>query len=156
MRKYKRVIFAEGNGITRAPMAAEIFKSILKDDVEVLSRGLVVHFPEPLNQKAEAVMISNGIDIPDFESQKLMASDITLDTVVFTMEAASYARILKTIETANEENTFILTDYVGEELPIMNPFGGTLQTYGICFEMLKTTLGRLHDMLFGDDQEADN
>ena len=156
MRKYKRVIFAEGNGITRAPMAAEIFKSIYDNEAEVLSRGLVVHFPEPLNQKAEAVMISNGIEIPDFESQKLTASDITLDTIVFTMEAASYARILRTIETANEENTFILTDFVGEELPIMNPFGGTLQTYGICFEMLKTTLGKLYDMLFGDDREGDN
>ncbi len=137
-------------------MAAEIFKSIYDNEAEVLSRGLVVHFPEPLNQKAEAVMISNGIEIPDFESQKLTASDITLDTIVFTMEAASYARILRTIETANEENTFILTDFVGEELPIMNPFGGTLQTYGICFEMLKTTLGKLYDMLFGDDREGDN
>ncbi len=154
MRKYKRVIFAEGNGITRAPMAAEIFKSIYKGDAEVLSRGIVVQFPEPLNQKALVVMKSNGIDIPGFESQKLVASDITLDTIVFTMEASSYAKILATIETASEENTFLLTDYVGEELPIMNPFGGTLQTYGICFEMLKTTLGKLNDKLTGSDQEV--
>ena len=92
-------------------------------------------------------MISNGITLEEFESKKLLASDITEDTIVFTMEEASLHKILTRIETANEENTFILTDYVGEELPIMNPFGGTLQTYGICFEMLKTTLGKLAAML---------
>ena len=147
MRKYKRVIFAEGNGITRAPMAAEIFKTLYDKDVEILSRGLLVQFPEPLNQKAEAVMISNGIVLEEFESQKLVASDITEDTIVFTMEESSLQKIITKIETATEENTFLLTDYVGEELPIMNPFGGTLQIYGICFEMLKTTLGKLAQML---------
>ncbi len=147
MRKYKRVIFAEGNGITRAPMAAEIFKTIYDKDVEILSRGLLVQFPEPLNQKAEAVMISNGITVEEFKSEKLVAGDITEDTIVFTMEESSLKKILTKIETANEDNTFILTDYVGEELPIMNPFGGTLQTYGICFEMLKTTLNKLASML---------
>ena len=147
MRKYKRVIFAEGNGITRAPMAAEIFKTLYHKDVEILSRGLLVQFPEPLNQKAEAVMISNGITLEEFQSQKLTASDITEDTIVFTMEASSLGKILSGVETATGENTFILTDYVGEELPIMNPFGGTLQTYGICFEMLKTTLGKLAEKL---------
>ena len=147
MRKYKRVIFAEGNGITRAPMAAEIFKTLYDKDVEILSRGILVQFPEPLNQKAEAVMISNGIVLEEFESQKLVASDITEDTIVFTMEESSLQKIITKIETANEENTFLLTDYVGEELPIMNPFGGTLQTYGICFEMLKTTLGKLAQQL---------
>ena len=147
MRKYKHVIFAEGNGITRAPMAAEIFKTLYHGDADVWSRGILVQFPEPLNQKAEAVMISNGITLDEFESKKLTAEDITPDTIVFTMEDASLAKILSNIETADEDNTFILTDYVGEELPIMNPFGGTLQTYGICFEMLKTTLGKLAVML---------
>ncbi len=141
------MIFAEGNGITRAPMAAEIFKSIYSGDAEVLSRGLLVQFPEPLNQKAQAVMISNGIDLADFKSQKLTAEDITPDTVVFTMETSSLNKIIGSIETANPENTFLLTDYVGEELTIVNPFGGTLQTYGICFEMLKTTISKLVEKL---------
>ena len=153
MRKYKRVIFAEGSGITRAPMAAEIFKSICSDDIEVLYRGILVQFSEPINQKAEAVMISNGITVTDFEAKELDSSDITGDTIVFTMEEASLKRIIKNIDTATEDNTFILTEYVGEELPIMNPFGGTLQTYGICFEMLKTTLTKLSKMLSEEDDE---
>ncbi len=152
MRKYKRVIFAEGSGITRAPMAAEIFKTLYEGDAEVLSRGILVQFPEPINQKAEAVMISNGITINDFEAKELASSDITDDTIVFTMEDASLKRIIKRVDTATEDNTFILTDFVGEELPIMNPFGGTLQTYGICFEMLKTTLTKLAQMLSKEDQ----
>ena len=98
-------------------------------------------------------MISNGITVTDFEAKELDPSDITDDTIVFTMEEASLKRIIKSIDTANEDNTFILTEFVGEELPIMNPFGGTLQTYGICFEMLKTTLTKLSKMLSEEDDE---
>ena len=55
MKQIKRIIYVAGSGTSRAPMAAAIIKSMLKDsDVDVLSRGIVVQFPEPLNQKAEA------------------------------------------------------------------------------------------------------
>ena len=62
MKPYNRIVFVAESGTCRAPMAAGIFREYsLNHPVEVLVRGLVVLFPEPLNQKAEAVMISNGI-----------------------------------------------------------------------------------------------
>ena len=140
MRKYKRVIFVAGNGITRAPMAAEIFKTLCNEDMEVLSRGLIVAFPEPLNQKTEAVMISNGITVEHYESKQIQNDEITEDTIVFVMEESKRLKLLEELENATEENTFVLTSFVGEELEIMDPYGGSLQTYGICFEMLKATL----------------
>ncbi|MBQ7678028.1 MAG: threonylcarbamoyl-AMP synthase, partial [Lachnospiraceae bacterium] len=77
----RRIIFAAGNGITRAPMAAALFEQIYEgDDIEVLCRGIVVSFPEPLNQKTEAVMISNGFNWEDYASKELANADITDDT----------------------------------------------------------------------------
>ena len=49
----KRIIFVGQSGSCREPMAAGILKEFtLKYPVEVLARGLVVLFPEPMNQKA--------------------------------------------------------------------------------------------------------
>ncbi len=149
MRKYKRVIFVAGNGITRAPMAAEIYKTLEQEETEVLSRGLLVAFPEPLNQKTEAVMISNGITVTDYQAKELLDSEITEDTIIFVMEDSQRQKVLDRYEHATEENTFVLTSFVDEELEIIDPYGGTLQTYGICFEMLKSTLTKVVEKLDG-------
>ncbi len=149
MRKYKRVIFVAGNGITRAPMAAEIYKTLEHEETEVLSRGLLVAFPEPLNQKTEAVMISNGITVNDYQAKELLDSEITDDTIIFVMEEAQRQKVLERFEHATEENTFVLTSFVDEELEIIDPYGGTLQTYGICFEMLRSTLTKVVEKLDG-------
>ncbi len=149
MRKYKRVIFVAGNGITRAPMAAEIYKTLEHNETEVLARGLVVAFPEPLNQKTEAVMISNGITVTDYQAKELMDSEITEDTIIFVMEESQRRKVLDRYEHATEENTFVLTAFVDEELEIIDPYGGSLQTYGICFEMLRSTLTKVVEKLDG-------
>jgi L-threonylcarbamoyladenylate synthase len=39
--------------------------------MEIEARGLVVQFPEPVNQKAEAVLISNGISTEGMVSTQL-------------------------------------------------------------------------------------
>ena len=154
VRKYKRVIFAAGNGITRAPMAAEIFKTLTSGEYEVFSRGIIVAFPEPLNQKTEAVMISNGIEVTDFASQQISDSDIDESTIIFTMELSQRQKLLDTLEKATEENTFVVSDFAGEELEVMDPYGGTLQTYGICFESLKATLEKVVARLNSEEYSA--
>lgn len=151
MRKYKRVIFVAGNGITRAPMAAEIYKTLEQDETEVLARGLLVAFPEPLNQKTEAIMISNGINVTDYQAKELSDSEITEDSIIFVMEESQRKKVLDRYEHATEENTYVLTSFVDEELEIIDPYGGPLQTYGICFEMLKSTMIKVVEKLDGEN-----
>ncbi len=143
--KVKRIIFAAGNGISRAPMAMMIMKKLIGEDsgVEILSRGIIVQFPEPLNQKTEAVMISNGINLTDFTSRELSNEDITEETLIFTMDRKQWKEITDQVEKATPENTFVLNEYLGEELEIMDPYGGTLATYGLCFEALKESVRKL-------------
>ena len=72
MEEIKRIIFASDSGTSRAAMAAGILRSLPEAaDFSVEARGLLVQFPEPLNQKAEAVMISNGIVWENFSSRQL-------------------------------------------------------------------------------------
>ena len=52
MKQYDRIIFVDSDDTTRAPMAKVIMKSkFLLASMEICSRGLVVLFPEPMNQR---------------------------------------------------------------------------------------------------------
>ena len=70
MEKLERIVFVARSGSCREPMAMGILQDLsLKQDVEILARGLLVSFPEPMNGKAEAVLIGNGINLVDFTSK---------------------------------------------------------------------------------------
>lgn len=143
-----RIIFAGKNGASRSPMAAAILKSMeLNKDYEIMSRGILVQFPEPLNPKVEAVLNANGIEVEDYHAVQLSDSDINSTTIIFTMEESLKNRIINKVERANEDNTFVLSSYVGNELEIPNPYGGSLQLYGLCYESVKKTLEDLVNLL---------
>ena len=148
MRAYKRIVFVAESGTCRAPMAAGILKECtLKNPVEVLVRGMVVLFPEPLNQKAEAVMISNGTNLEGYMSSQFGEEDIDDDTLILTMEAQQRQKILDRFSTARPENVQVLTELVGDELEILDPYGGTLQSYGLCYETLSKSIRKLVKLL---------
>lgn len=148
MEKLERIIFVARSGTCREPMAMGILKDIsLKYDVEVLARGLVVAFPEPMNGKAEAVLISNGINLENFTSQQLTDEDITENTLILTMEKRQRKKVLEKFKNTNIENVYVLTNFVGDELEILDPYGGPLQAYGLCYETLRKSIKKLVKIL---------
>lgn len=141
-------MFVAESGTCRAPMAAGILAEYkLKYPVEILTRGLVVLFPEPLNQKAEAVMISNGITMEGYMSTQLAEEDFTEDTLVLVMEHTQLDKVLEKYRNADPENVFVLTELVGDELEILDPYGGSLQAYGLCYETMRKTILKLVNLL---------
>lgn len=154
MKKYNRIVFAAESGTSRAPMAAGILRGYsLKHPVEILARGLVVLFPEPMNQKAEAVLISNGVSTEGFMSSQLTEEDFTEDTLVLVMEHAQLEKVFEKYKNATFENVHVLTELVGDELEIMDPYGGNLQVYGLCYETLRKTVRKLVNLL--NESEAE-
>lgn len=148
MEKLERIIFVARSGSGREPMAMGILKDLsLKQEVEILARGLVVSFPEPMNGKVEAVLISNGINLENFTSKELTEEDITANTLVFTMERKHREKVLAKFSNANVANVHVLTDFVGDELEILDPYGGSLQSYGLCYETLRKSLKKLVKIL---------
>lgn len=96
MNKLDRIVFVAKTGTSREPMAMGILKDMGLDyPVEILARGLVVQFPEPLNRKAEAVLIGNGITLEGFSSQQLVREDITENTLVLALETIHRDKILE-------------------------------------------------------------
>ena len=139
---YNRIVFVGESGNSRAPMAAEILRSMMPADaLDIQAKGLVVLFPEPLNQKVEAVMASNGLRTEGFLSTPLKGEDFGEKTLILTMNSSQQERITEQFESA--QNVYVLSDYVGDELEILNPYGQSLQVYGLCFETLQRTVSRL-------------
>lgn len=119
-------------------------KEPLWHPVEVEAKGIVVLFPEPINQKAEAVMISNGIHMENYVSSQLDASDFGEHTLILTFNQEAKDRVL---EMEGAQNVYVLTEVTGDELEILDPYGAELITYGICFETLTKTIKKLADVL---------
>lgn len=145
MKVFNKVIFAGKRATCREPMAMALLKNEpLWHPVEVQARGLVVLFPEPLNQKAEAVMISSGISLPDYMSAQLEPSDFSEDTLVLTFDHEIREKVL---EMEGAQNVYVLTDVTGDELEIMDPYGGDVMSYGLCLETLANTIRKLATVL---------
>ena len=142
MKKYDRLIFVSNSDTCRGPMAEAILKSkFLLSELEVESRGLVVLFPEPVNQKAEAILASHGLTMKDHTAKMLEQEDFDERTLILVMEDALKQRIFQ--EHENVQNTWQLSEYIKEETDVTEPVGGSLADYGACYELLDCLISSL-------------
>ena len=142
MKKYDRLIFVSNSDTCRGPMAEAILKSkFLLSELEVESRGLVVLFPEPVNQKAEAILASHGLTMKDHTAKMLEQEDFDERTLILVMEDALKQRIFQ--EHENVQNTWQLSEYIEEETDVTEPVGGRLADYGACYELLDCMISSL-------------
>lgn len=142
MKRYDKLIFVSNSDTCRSPMAEAIMKSkFLLEDLLIESKGLIVLFPEPVNQKAEAVLISNGLSMKDHAASVLTQGDFDERTLILVMDAWEKNKIYE--EHENAFNVHLLTEYVGFKGDILNPVGGSLVEYGECFELLKKIISKL-------------
>lgn len=152
---WDKVVFVCSSGTCRAPLAAALLRECsLKRNIDIEARGLVVLFPEPLNQKVSAVMISNGINMEGYMSEQLVAADVDEHTLVLVMEAKHIPKVLAVIGEERLAQVQVLTTLVGEELEIMDPYGAPLPSYGLCFESLSKTIKKLAAWLNEQEEQG--
>ena len=72
---------------------------------------------------------------------------ITENTLIFTMEEKQRQKVLANYKNTNVENVYVLTNFVGDELEILDPYGGQLQSYGLCYETLRKSIKKLAKIL---------
>lgn len=161
MKEFERIIFVGRSGNCREVMAAEILKTKpLWRKPEILARGLVVLFPEPLNQKVEAIMTGKGFQPGNYMSAQLEEEDITDSTLVLTFEQSGLMKVRS--KFPDIPYLYVLTDLSGDELEILDPTGQDLITYGICYETLEKSISKLATVLndgtfpFDEPDDDDN
>lgn len=144
MKRYDKLIFVSNSDTAVGPMAEAILQSkFLLEELEIASKGMVVLFPEPINPKAEAVLVSNGLTMKEHTSEPLTQEDFNERTLILAVSQATKKKIFEEFELPEGLPVYMLNEYVKEEREVTNPYGGTLADYGQCFSELETLIKKL-------------
>ena len=146
---FDKIIFVCTGNHSRSPMAETIYKSLAEDEgLPSISRGLVVLFSEPVNEKAEAVLENHGLTCAVEASKELVKEDITDNSLILTMTDKQKKQAQEKFEL--EENVFTIKEFNGEEGEVKDPYGGTLVDYEECYNellrLIKKTIYKLDEM----------
>ena len=146
MANFSRIIFVDESN-TDLSIIAETIMDRLKADRkgEILSRGMVVLFPEPLNAKAEQVLQKHSMKPVTKESRELSEEDISETSLILTMQEAEKNRILERFDQANF--VYTLREFAGEEGDLSEPHGSG-EDYERCFDRVLELVTAVADILF--------
>ena len=150
-KSYSKILFVCNGGTCRSPMAKAIFESMeLKRQLRVEARGFVSLFPEPLNQKTEAVLAANGLKLDGYSSEELRGEEIAENTLILTMDEPLRKKVREKFPEHAE--TYNYPDFVGLHGDIYNPYGDSLADYGACYTQLKETAERLAEKINQEEE----
>lgn len=150
MTKIRKVIFVSCDNTCLGPAAESIFKRIgVNYEVEAISRGLVVLFPEPLNAKMLSVMEKHGL-LPEKElSEQLEMADLTGDCLLLTMTEGDLKMVQEMYPEANAQ---MLRRFVGQKGDIDTPLGGSLADYEACYEHIDLLTKMAAEIIFKEEE----
>lgn len=146
---YNKLIFVSKENVTLSPMAEWMMKSILMDKSKViLSRGLVVLFPEPQNKKVTDLLVLHGIPCEEQFSEKMSMDEIDGNTLILAMNFTEKVKILEEYELGEwEGNVFTLQEFAEEEEEPIDPYGEDEEGYEACYIQLKDLLYKVKKKL---------
>lgn len=152
MTEYKKIIFVCKENVILSPMAEWIMKSILMDkSKDILSRGLVVLFAEPRNQKVTDVLINHGVPCEEQVSEEFTAEEVDSETLVLTMNFTEKVKLVEDYELT--ENVFTLKEFADEEEgetmdpDVVDPYSGGGDAYEESYIELKDLLYKVKKKL---------
>ena len=152
--KYRKLIFVCRDNSCRSPIAAAIMREINKmPELEIVSKGIIVLFPEPYNPKARAILASNNIILENGTSIGLEDSDFTEDTLVLTMDRDEKQKVQSEFE--NNKNVYTIMEFAGGSGDIFDPYGGDSDVYALFFESIKTWVTQVHNTLYEINTQED-
>ena len=80
-------------------------------------------------------------------SRQFAVEDLALENLIITMESGQKQKIMEEYKDAVQADVEVLTELTGDELEIINPYGGSLQSYGLCYETLNKTIRKLVNLI---------
>ena len=126
---YTKIIFVSKENVLLGPMAEWIMKSILMDkSKQIMSRGLVVLFAEPRDQRVTELLMNHGVPCEEQVSEEFHAEQVDETTLVLTMNFTEKVKVLE--DYGVTEHVYTLREFVQEEDGI--PRASGLATGSFC------------------------
>lgn len=145
MSKFKKIIFIDEGNTMLGPFAEALMRYKLAglgiNRVQILSRGSVVLFPEPVNPKVNLIAGKKGISLSAHKASAIKESDFSESTLVLTLDEENKNRLYQKYTGAM--NVFSLKSYLEKNGDILPPIGGSIEDY----EQVCTQLEKLIDGL---------
>ncbi|MCI8639776.1 MAG: threonylcarbamoyl-AMP synthase [Coprococcus sp.] len=152
LQKYRQIVFVSNSDNCRAPIAAALMrKQPLLQEYRIVSRGIVVLFPEPLNPRAEELMKRHNIAWDGYETIAFPEGLSGEDTLVLTMQESQKSKIQSDFPEFTDVCT--LPEYVGGGEEIPSVYGQTEEQYEHMYELLLSYVTRVAQRL---NEEAKN
>lgn len=155
MPNYQRIIFLDEENTRLSPLTAALFKKKMRqagiEDMRVTSRGRVVLFPEPVNQKiGEVARVEYHIDLSAHTAREIAEMDFSAQTLVLAMDNATKVKTYEQFTSA--ANVFTLKEFLGSSGDLKLPLGGTVEEYKTVMDIVSGLLDTLVRKLFADEE----
>ena len=148
MSDYTIILVGENN-LTRSILAEAILKKIFQqkniENVNVISRGSVVLFSEPISPKASAVLYEHGCEDVSKRSTELTQEDIDNADLILTMSRSDTEHIRDHFEV--NTTCMFLGTFIDMEEEIPDVAEDTKEGYEVCYELTKQAMEAAADRL---------
>lgn len=133
MDKFDKIFFISMDDTSVGPMAQAICKSLITNEaIEIISKGLVVLFSEPVNPKALDVLRNNKIEEVKDYSEQFDVEELTQKSLILTMTPKERSLLIEDF-SVDSKRVHILSEYVEEFSEITDPYGENLPGYERCY-----------------------
>ena len=140
------ILFVCTGNTCRSAMAAAIMDDIAQKrdlDIRIESAGLIAPYGERASDNAIAALKKYDIDLTYHRSKPVTEDLIKQCDLILTMTSSHKQALAKIADG----KVFTLSEYVGENGDISDPYGGALTIYEKTSEELYELLNRLADKL---------
>lgn len=135
MEKYSQIVLICTGNTCRSPMAEGLLKKELQDqDVNIISRGLMVFGSSEANSNAVSAMRERGIDITSHRSRPFDRDEFGSKTLVLTMTEGHKTLI---VQHGFKGDVYSIKEFIGQWGDVKDPYGGDMNVYRRCADELE-------------------
>lgn len=139
----KKLLFVCTGNTCRSPLAAALTVSALQEskitDWSVDSAGLAAHAGSPASNGSQKVAAELGLDLSAHAAKPFTPELLASADLVLTM-TTSHKAVLTRVAPHRADKIFSITEFLGEDGEVPDPYGGSLLVY-------RQTARRLHEFV---------